>query len=222
LRDHLRDLGDDIDHVVALIEEYVPPSVRKVSCDGLVANGKFVPWAISDNVYRTDHAEVFDSLICPTVKLTAEEQQACNRRLELVARSLHGRFGLDNQFICVEMFVFDADRVEVMEVNGRISANQMPAFARCFDDGDPLDAMIALQTGKQPPRPRANGLYGVTLYRPTIADAPEVLINADGDLIYYRRQARDCHLYSFAGDSETARSAGIAWYEQLRAAYGAV
>ena len=89
---------------------------------------------------------MFDSLELPSHNTTPSEQKAIWALFEKVCLGLkeltNGDF--NNQFVCIEMFIFSDTHVEVMEVNIRVSANQLPAFHRVSDGGCPFAAQALL------------------------------------------------------------------------------
>jgi len=207
---------------IGLLEEYVPPSVRKVSVDGAFVRGVVVPWCISDNIYKKDEPEVFDALELPSGLTTPEEQAKIWEVFAQVAHGLHSlsEGDFDCQFICIEMFVFDASRVEVMEVNIRISANQLPAFHHIMDGGCPLVAQVQMQGPTptlKPPVP--NGKFGICLYRQAVDSAgplKQASKEADGfEAEYYRRNQALAHVYAYGASAKEARDAAESFYAKL-------
>lgn len=206
---------------IGLLEQYVDPRIRKVSVDGAMCGGTVVPWAISDNVYLGDRPEVFDALVTPTQLLTPAEQQKVWEVFHRVVTGLQeltdGDF--DRQFVCIEMFVFDETQVEVMEVNIRISANQLPLFHRVLENGCPFNAMTMMQQeGRVPPQPRTIGKVGICLYRqavPGVADFVPALPGSEGDAMYYARTEKLAHVYACGDSGVEARTAAERLYASL-------
>ncbi len=132
----------------ALVEEYVPPEVPRVSVDGWVDNdGHAHLFGVSDNVYvdgepERFRAQVFPSLVSPQGHLV--------RLYREVAARLADQYGLRSQFLDVEMFAFP-DRAEVMEVNCRVHPNISPVLDHCLEEAN------VFQWHQQPSRkaPRA-------------------------------------------------------------------
>lgn len=141
-----------------------------------------------------------------------------------MAHGLHSLSGgdFDCQFICIEMFVFDATRVEVMEVNIRISANQLPAFHHVMDGGCPLMAQVQMQgpaPALTPPVP--NGKFGICLYRQAL-DSAGPLKQASKETHgfeaeYYRRTQTVAHVYGYGASPKEARAAAESLYAEALA-----
>ena len=130
--------------IVGLLEEYVPNTVRKATVEGVIQNGVVHAFTISDNVYCEDEPEKFNYLCVPTQHLSPEEQESCRKLYAKVLHSLWKKFGLDNQFVNIEMFIFDDGTVKVMEINGRMSANQILSFRNALHV-NPAETMMQLQ-----------------------------------------------------------------------------
>jgi hypothetical protein len=211
---------------IGLLEEYIAPSVRKVSVDGAYVKGAAIPWAISDNVYHKDQPEVFEALETPSNRTSPEEQDRIWEVFTEICDGLHrlsdGDF--DCQFVCVEMFVFDSSRVEVMEVNIRASANQLPTFHKVMDGGCPFAAHVIMQ-GPNPEslvRPTSNGTFACTLYRDTLTHVPSGTATDpqkdDFEAIYYCRNSVNAQVYGYGNSPAEARSAAETLYARCVAA----
>lgn len=207
---------------IGLLEEYIATSVRKVSVDGAFVQGTAIPWCISDNVYYKDKPEVFEALEVPSSRTSPEEQ---DRIWEVFSEVCHGLHRLSDgdfncQFVCVEMFVFDSTRVEVMEVNIRISANQLPTFHKVLDGGCPWAAQVLMQ-GPNPSalaRPTPNGTFACCLYRATVSDAALQAtdpIHDDFEAMYYRRNSAVAHVYGYGTSPGEARNAAEQIYARV-------
>jgi len=200
-----------------------PPAVRKVSVDGAFVQGIVTPWCIADNIYKKDNPEVFEALEVPSSLTTPEEQAKIWEVFSDVARGLHSLSGgdFDRQFICIEMFVYDATHVEVMEVNIRISANQLPCFHRVMDGGCPLLAQAQMQ-GPTPmlKAPVPNGTFGICLYRETLESAGPFRQTSKEkhgfEATYYRRMKTVAHVYGYGTSPADARGAAERLYAELQ------
>jgi len=206
---------------IGLLEEYVPTNVRKVSVDGAFVRGVGIPWCISDNIYRKDQPEVFDALQVPSNLTTPDEQAKIWEKFSEVVHGLNRltKGDFDCQFVCIEMFVFDSSRVEVMEVNIRVSANQFPCFNRVLDGGCPVMAQVKMQ-GSEPAlkSPVHNGKYGIALYRNALDVAGplrQTTEKDDFDATYYRRNTSLAHIYGYGASPEEAREAAERLYASL-------
>lgn len=204
--------------VVGIVEEYVPPYVKKITADGWIQSGIVGRWCLTDNIYLEAEPEIFDCLNVPSVMLSEVETEACWQKFEEVARDLADNHDMDNQFIDVELFVFSDERIEVMEINTRITANTQPNFSWVLDNGDVCNAMIALQTGIPLIQPLHNGKYSVDLYRDTISGIDEseaLLINADATAFYYRKTSEGAHVYAVGDTHQQAYKKAQAFYSSL-------
>ena len=139
----------ELDDVIAVVEEYVPPTVSRVSVDGWVKeDGSPIPFAISDNCYIDGEPERFCHQLFPS-QISAEGQQACWKLYQKVVAQLADTFQLRNQFCDVEMFVYDEEqppRAEVMEVNCRVHPNIAPILRRCLNGGGIFEAHLTTPT----------------------------------------------------------------------------
>mmetsp|Transcript_30907 Transcript_30907/g.57876 ORF Transcript_30907/g.57876 Transcript_30907/m.57876 type:complete len:458 (+) Transcript_30907:58-1431(+) len=214
----------DAKECIGLLEEYVSPHVKKVSVDGAFCRGVVIPWCISDNIYRQDSPEVFEALETPSSLCSPAEQAKIWEVFSEVAHGLHslsdGDF--DCQFICIEMFVFDSTRVEVMEVNIRISANQLPVFHRVMDGGCPLLAQVQMQSPNPTVKaPVPNGLFAICLYRPALETAGPLRQSSKErhgfEATYYRRIKTLAHVYGYGATPQEARHAAEHLYAELEA-----
>lgn len=204
-------------NVVGVIEEYVPPCIQKVTADGWIQNGVVGCWCLTDNVYLEAEPETFDCLNVPSVRISEAEAEACWQKFEEVVQDLADNHGIDNQFIDVELFVFPGGRIEVMEINTRITANTQPNFSWVLDNGDVCNAMIALQTGQPLMQPVHNGKHSVALYRDTIElnEREPLLINADATAFYYRKTSEAAHVYAVGDTHQQAYKKAQAFYDSL-------
>lgn len=204
--------------VVGIVEEYVPPAIHKITADGWVQNGVVGRWCLTDNVYLEDEPEAFDCLNVPSVMLSEAETEACWQKFEEVVRDLADNHGMNNQFVDVELFVFSDERIEVMEINTRITANTQPNFSWVMDNGDVCNATIALQTGQPLIQPVHNGKYSVALYRDMITDIDEdepLISNADDTVFYYRKSLGVAHVYAVGDTHQQAYEKAQTFYDSL-------
>lgn len=204
---------------IGLLEEYVPSHVKKVSVDGAIVDGVVIPWMISDNVYCEDEPEVFEALESPSRRTTSTQQQQIWELFRKIASGLHNicEGSFNRQFICIEMFVFPCGRVEAMEVNIRISANQLPTFHRVLVNGCPFQAQRKMQEEVRPKltTPKESGVFACTLYRPTIKSVGACHKRSEPEAIYYQRNETNAHVYGYGASPEAARRSAESLYDEL-------
>lgn len=165
LRNDLLPPDNGLEGVIAVVEEYIPPDIPRVSVDGWInEDGTIIPFAISDNCYIEGDPERFCHQLLPT-QLSPKASEACWALYHNVVGKLISQFGLRSQFCDVEMFVYDETeypRAEVMEVNCRIHPNITPIFKNCLHGADVFAAHLSPPDTR--PRPRndhraAGGLF---------------------------------------------------------------
>lgn len=218
--------------LVAVVEEYVPPQGRVVlGIDGCVLNGTISHLVISDNVYRDDAFEEFDSLVTPSQRVPAHLVRKCWEVFDLAVAELM-KHGLDAQFVDVEVLVWN-ERVELMEVNCRTFCNQLPLFSRVLGpDGCMFEGALELLHGRAPAFARSSSAknmdslhpcftdvtrVGVCTYVAPIAGAREIEVCAQTKSIYYcpASQQYSAHVYGIALDERTARNHCDKFYARL-------
>jgi hypothetical protein len=221
---------------------------KVVSIDGFVCRGKITHFCISDNVYKTDEPEIFDSLVTPTQQLTAQEIAACWTKYDTVAADFIRR-GLNNQFLDVEAFVLRVPSigtsevtvvVKTMEINCRTYCNQLPVFSRLFGgkggNGCMLSASVDMLLGKIPPidQPFSNTAVhavdaakqrqqkvGICVYMDLIPGCPVLVQSEAKDVVYYSVEGFQAQVYTFAVGEAAARTRCALFCKELQAKHAA-
>ena len=235
-------------NIVGIVEEYVDPQNRRsvVSIDGFVCRGEVFHFCISDNVYKVDDPDKFDSLVSPSQRLSECEIRACWAKYDAVLADLLAR-GVDNQFVDVEAFVLASPpdgiantpvEVRTMEVNCRTFCNQMPIFSRLFGgesgEGCMFSAAVDLLLGSKPPISQCFATkvvipcdssqnvtacrhVGVCAYAPLLAGCPSLVESESRDATYYGVDGFPAHVYVVSAEGEAAaRQRCDDFYAELR------
>lgn len=214
------------DNLVGLVVKYVSPAARKavVSIDGFVHDGKAYHYCISDNIYKADAPEEFDSLVTPSSRLSAADEQACWTLYDKCATDFIAR-GLDNQFFDVEAFLLHDGSLVVMEINCRTFSNQLPLFTALYGDNDMFSAALDLLQGELPsfhatsPQ-NAGGKVGVCAYLDVVPNGPEMFKSESGDAWYYSAgNGYLAHVYAVGTDEAATRARCDSFYAEVHAQF---
>ncbi|MFT4554358.1 MAG: hypothetical protein ACI9S8_003009 [Chlamydiales bacterium] len=164
LEKHLKDIEDKYPgslHDTALIEEYVP-GTRKIAVDSYISQGDIVSFGICDNNYWEDSPETFNSCTYPT-RVSPEVQKRALALFNEVAKRLHQN-GFNNEILDVEMFVREDDKVQLVEVNGRMFSQMNAIYRGRVENGDLYDLAIKLGSNESPLPRKYNGRFGGNFY----------------------------------------------------------
>ncbi|CAH1799118.1 unnamed protein product [Owenia fusiformis] len=139
---------------LVMLEQYIdiiqePVSIHGV--DGLVSHGKIVPWAIGDNIYWPHRPQCFQGCGFPSA-LSRYTQEEIWKVFHALVENLQ-KFGFDNEFVDVELFVFRDGTFKLMEINGRAFHFMFKIYDEILNKGDITEAYLSVNRGITPEQP---------------------------------------------------------------------
>lgn len=152
--------GDDVtfpmyESTGALAMKYIKHP-NKLSIEGFVFEGKDNEWLIGDYICWPKNPQVLQMVVFPSMQSEKVKQKA-RALCKLVVERLIKR-GFDNQFYDAEFLIDDDDDdVRLMEFNGRVGGFFKREPEICLENGDVIEAMLGIATGKRPKTPSYNG-----------------------------------------------------------------
>ena len=78
------------------------------------------------------------------------------------------QFGFNNQFLNMEFFVCEDGDVRLIEVNGRMSAVQIPSYLEILSSGDAIGALLDILRGEKPQEFEFTGIHSAFVYLTTL------------------------------------------------------
>lgn len=88
------------------------------------------------------------------------------------------KYGFDNQFMDLQLFLCKNGDVRLLEINGRMCTVCSPNCSATFTSGDTIEAQLRLARGEKPPTPRFTGVHSAYVsIRSTISGKADDIIN---------------------------------------------
>ena len=78
------------------------------------------------------------------------------------------QFGFNNQFLNMEFFVCEDGDVRLIEVNGRMSAVQIPSYLEILSSGDAIGALLDILRGEKPQEFEFTGMHSALVILTTL------------------------------------------------------